>query len=138
MQNLVFSTLISHASRTRHTVFLFRPDKVFRPLSNRNYFFKKIFCTALFCRSGSRFIKSEGPVQSIVRRCVSTGIPHAVSADRTGNRSRPPPSHSAKTGRCTGKTRLPAHPSRNRSYKSASVEIILPYHHVCTAPYQPS
>ena len=57
MQNLVFSTLISHASRTRHTVFLFRPDKVFRPFSNRNYFFKKIFCTALFCRSSSCFIK---------------------------------------------------------------------------------
>ena len=58
MQNLVFSTLISHASRTRHAVFLFHPDKVFRPLSNRNYFFKKNFCTVLFSHSGSCFIKS--------------------------------------------------------------------------------
>ena len=48
MQNLVFSTLISHASRTRHAVFLFHPDKVFRPLSNRNYFFKKIFLQSYF------------------------------------------------------------------------------------------
>ena len=73
MQNLVFSTLISHASRTRHAVFLFRPDKVFRPLSNRNYFFKKFFCTALFCRSSSCFIKPVDLFKALSGDALSPG-----------------------------------------------------------------
>ena len=138
MQNLVFSTLISHASRTRHTVFLFRPDKVFRSLSNRNYFFKKIFCTALFCRSSSCFIKPVDLFKALSGDAFSPGyrtLYLRIEQETTAGRR---PLTAQKRDGCAGKTRLPAHPSRNRSYKSASVEIIPPCHHVCTAPYQPS
>lgn len=73
MQNLVFSTLISHAPRTRYTVFLFRSDKVFEPLSNRNYFFKKIFCTALFYHPSLRFIGAGHLFKSFFRRYFPPG-----------------------------------------------------------------
>lgn len=138
MQNLVFSTLISHASRTRHAVFLFRPDKVFRPLSNRNYFFKKFFCTALFCRSSSCFIKPVDLFKALSGDALSPGyrtLYLRIEQETTAGRR---PLTAQKRDAAPAKHVCRHIRPRNRSYKSASVEIIPPCHHVCTAPYQPS